>query len=47
MLKEKRKKKIPRSTTAGSYKKSMFNFVKTAKLSSKVAVPFCTPASNE
>ena len=41
---------IPRSTTAGSYGKSTFNFVRTAKLSSEVwtaAEPFCIPTSSE
>ena len=43
--------KIPRNTIAGSHGKTVFNFEKKkknlAKLSSKVAVLFCTPTSNE
>ena len=43
--------KIPRNTIAGSHGKTVFNFDKKkknlAKLSSKVAVLFCTPTSNE
>lgn len=31
----------------GSYDNTMFNFVKTAKLSSSVVVPFYIPASHE
>ena len=31
----------------GLYGKSIFNFVRTAKLSSKLAVPFCIPTSDE
>ena len=32
---------------AGLYGKSIFNFVRTAKQSSKLAVPFCIPTSDE
>lgn len=31
----------------GSYSKYMFNFIKTAKLSSKVTIPSCIPTRNE
>ena len=34
------------SMIAGSYIKSLFSFVETARLSSKVAAPFCTPTMN-
>ena len=38
---------IPRSTIARSYDKSVFSLVEAATLSSKVAVPFSVPTSNE
>ena len=38
---------IPRRIISGSYFKSMFCFIKSDKLSTKITVPFCISTSNE